>query len=82
MKSKTDLSLVSIDDLLKEVGIRFDHFVFTGCQIRQKKQDGSGVVVSKRQWFGNNATCLGLMKQMEFLMCDAYFDEESLEDED
>lgn len=72
-----DLSLVSTDDLLETLGARFDHWVFTGVQIRNRNNDGDGLAVTHRRFFGNNAQCLGLCRQMEHFLCVKHFDQDS-----
>ena len=52
----TNLSLVSLDDLLNEVFSRFDGCIFMGVQ-RETKVNVDNYF---RRWSGGRATCLGL----------------------
>jgi hypothetical protein len=80
--TEKDLSLISVDDLIKELDARFEHWIFTGCQIRTRNKDGDGDIFTIRKWKGNNATCLGLAQQMQFYLCDFHFKQDDAQAED
>lgn len=51
-----DLSLVPIDDLLKEISSRHNHLVVVGVKIIDKDN-----TIYMRRWWGNNHVCVGLI---------------------
>ena len=75
---KTDLSLVSIDDLILEIDRRYDFWVFSGLQIRS--QQGSQILTT-RKWKGNSATCAGLCSQLQVVIFDHHLDHDDSDDQ-
>lgn len=67
-----DLSLVSMDDLINEINKRFDVWIFSGMQIR----DRDTKIATLRKWRGNSATCSGLASQLQIVIADKYFNDE------
>ena len=67
----TDLSLVSVDDLIAELDRRFDHWIFSGMQVGIGKKDQ---YTTLRKWRGNPATCCGLASQTQMGIYDTYME--------
>jgi len=64
-ESVTDLSLVSLGDLLKAVADRMDCCVVTGIQLGVK---GPGHHGTLRSWKGDPHICIGLMEGTKALI--------------
>jgi hypothetical protein len=71
-----DLSLVSVDDLMKELHKRFDAFIFSGIQVRNP-----GKIVTVRKWSGLSSTCAGLASQLQVVIYDRHQESEDSDDE-
>ena len=69
--NNVDLSLVSIDEIIDELNKRYDHFIFSGIQVR-----GEDDLVTRRSWKGNSATCQGLCFQTQYFINKEVFDNE------
>jgi hypothetical protein len=76
-KSHVDLSLVSIDDIFKEIDRRFDMWVYAGIQIRDRKEQS---VLTVRKWQGNSATCAGLASQLQIAIYDTHVEKDEIDD--
>ncbi len=62
-----DLSLVPFDDLMKELHKRFDVWVFSGMQVRNKEE---GTIFTTRKWGGNSTMCGGLVGELQIAIYD------------
>ena len=71
-----ELTLVSTDDILKELGSRHDSFIFYGVQSEFKKK---GVDSTEFRWYGGFHTCLGMAREAEKKIIE---DEREFEKED
>lgn len=58
--NKTDLSLVSTNDMLIELNRRFDVWLFTGMQLKTHED-----ILTLRKWRGNSAAVMGLAAQIQ-----------------
>ena len=64
-----DLKLISTDDLLAELGSRFDHWVFSGGQIGIHGKDNIRTI---RRYRGNYLECIGLSRLIERVVIDDF----------
>lgn len=67
-----DLSLASMEDLLKELLGRFDHAVFMGLQV-----PGDGHTKTCRRWIGNSHTTIGLCEDLKDSILHTYQEREN-----
>ena len=78
--SKSDLALVSTEDLWDELSSRFDASILAGYKART---DTAGLV--QKFWDGHTLTCLGLTIEIQTSLqhvCPRSEDDEELDDDD
>jgi len=75
----TDLSLIPLNDIIKELDNRFEHWIFSGIQTHIGKDDN---VFTVRQWNGNSATCSGLASMIQITIFNNHMDKNELKDVD
>jgi len=68
----TDLSLISTDELIEALSVRYDAFIFCGQQVGM---GGPDKIVTTRKWQGNSATCAGLASQIQIAVYDILCEE-------
>ena len=61
----TELSLVSISDILDELDRRLDHWVFSGEQLRNTASS-----FKVRRWNGNTTACSGMAANLQTAIYD------------
>jgi len=64
-----DLKLISTDDLLAELGSRFDHWVFGGGQVGVQGQNNVRTI---RRYNGHYFYCIGLARLVERVVIDDF----------
>ena len=67
--TEEDLKLLSTDDLLAELGSRFDHWVFSGGQIGIQGKNNMRTV---RRYGGHYLECIGLARLVERVVIDDF----------
>ena len=72
----TNLSLVSIEDIVDELKNRYDHFVFSG--IKELDKDRNGRLFTERKWHGNSAACCGLCHQLQQVITNQHFEDSKI----
>ena len=70
-----NLELILLDDLITELGNRFEHFVFSSMQT---KIGGEDKILTFRKWKGNPATCCGLCSQLQIVITNKQLEENEL----
>jgi hypothetical protein len=74
-----DLDLVLLEDLLKELDSRFEHWVFSGMQTGI---GGKDKILTIRKWNGNSVTCHGLAGMLQNAIYSEHMKKNELEKED
>jgi len=67
MNDEERLALTPTDDIIKELGNRYEHFVFSGMQTAI---GGKDKILTTRKWQGNSATCIGLAHMLTNVIYD------------
>lgn len=72
-----DLSLIPLQDIIKELDSRFEHWIFSGIQTHIGKDNN---VFTVRKWNGNSATCSGLASMIQITIFNNHMDGNELKD--
>lgn len=73
----TDLSLIPFDDLMEEIGKRFDHAIFVGIVDKEEN-----IINMKRKFFGSRLICLAACDTMKDVIKDDFYETYKPDEED
>ncbi len=64
-----ELGIIPTEDLIQELGKRFEHWVFAGIQTGYEGHDKAR---TKRHFDGNMATCAGLCTLLQTMIAETF----------